>query len=84
MTAPENVELLVEEYRSLLHEALEEKSDFSGNDDKIRNVLERDGDWTPQAAEHLLAMANNYGSFMLRNALALSLVLGIEDGELGF
>ncbi len=84
MTAPENVELLVEEYRSLLHEALEEKSDFSGNDDHIRNMLERDGDWTPQAAEHLLAMANNYGSFMLRNALALSLVLGIEDGELGF
>jgi hypothetical protein len=29
-------------------------------------------------------LARDYGSFMLRNALAISLALDIEDGELGF
>ena len=36
------------------------------------------------ALSHLLGLASAYGSFMLRNALAISLALGIEDGELGF
>jgi hypothetical protein len=30
------------------------------------------------------ALCDDYGSFMLRNALAISLALDIEDGELGF
>jgi len=79
------VKLLVEEYRTLLREALKDGAGFSSdNADNIRNLLVNEGDWTPLAAEHLVAIVNNYGSFMLRNALALSLVLGIEDGELGF
>jgi len=40
--------------------------------------------WTPRAAEALTTLANNYGTFMLRNALALALVLDKEDGDLGF
>ncbi len=51
---------------------------------ELEKLLVRDSEWTPSAAEHLLRLANDYGAFMLRNALALSLVLGIEDGELGF
>ena len=43
-----------------------------------------EAEWTAEAAEHLLRLATAYGSFMLRNALAISLVLDIEDGELGF
>jgi len=31
-----------------------------------------------------MQLAENYGSFMLRNALAISLALEIEDGEFGF
>jgi hypothetical protein len=41
-------------------------------------------EWTPQAAEHLLKLANDYGSFMLRNALAIATALNVEDGGLGF
>ena len=85
MARPENVKSLVEEYRTLLRDALKDGSGSSNNNaDKIRNLLVTEGEWTPFAAEHLVAMANNYGSFMLRNALALSLVLGIEDGDLDF
>ena len=85
MTTPENVDLLVEEYRSFLKDAIKEAAGYSSDDaDKIMNLLVQEGDWTPRAAEHLVAIVKNYGSFMLRNALALSLVLGIEDGELGF
>jgi len=85
MTTPEDVESLVDEYRTLLRDIPEEGKEASTYDaDRIRTLLVRDGDWTDSAAEHLVALVNNYGSFMLRNALALSLVLGIEDGELGF
>ena len=50
----------------------------------LKRVLTKDADWTSEAASRLLELAETYGSFMLRNALAISLVLGIEDGELGF
>lgn len=51
---------------------------------RLREVLSDEAEWTPDAAEALLSLARQYGSFMLRNALALAVVLGIEDGELGF
>lgn len=85
MTTPENVGPLVEEYRSLLQDSVKKETGYSRDDvEKIRRLLVHEGEWTSLAAEHLVAMANNYGSFMLRNALALSLALAIEDGELGF
>jgi hypothetical protein len=85
MTTPENVKLLAEEYRTLLKDTLKVEEGYSSNDaEKIKRLLVQEGEWTPLAAEHLVAIANNYGSFMLRNALALSLALGIEDGELDF
>jgi hypothetical protein len=81
----ENVEFLVDEYRSLLGSAIKEEASYSSADiEKIRELLVREGAWSSGAAEHLMAVVSDYGSFMLRNALALSLVLGIEDGELGF
>jgi hypothetical protein len=68
----------VDEYRAL----------FDGLDCGETKSLQRrligGADWTPQAAEHLVQLAKDYGSFMLRNALAISLVLKIEDGDLGF
>jgi hypothetical protein len=78
MNAAENVTDLVDEYRTL----------FDGlagdDDDALKRVLRYDAEWTPKAASHLLKLARAYGSFMLRNALAISLALDIEDGELGF
>lgn len=41
-------------------------------------------DWTDRGAEAVLRLANEYGAFMLRNALALAVVLGKEDGDLDF
>jgi len=78
MSNQENIGSLVEEYRVLL-------GDLDGPG---RTVLDperiQSAEWSPRAAEHLLDLARDYGSFMLRNALALSLALDIEDGELGF
>lgn len=40
-------------------------------------------DWTQDGAEILVALARRYGTFVLRNALALAAALDIEDGEAG-
>jgi hypothetical protein len=76
MNAPENVGALVEEYRVLV-----------GNTDSLKSLegsLVSEGDWSQEAAIHLIKLAKLYGSFMLRNALAISLALEVEDGELAF
>ncbi|MBW1834726.1 MAG: hypothetical protein JRG74_04705 [Deltaproteobacteria bacterium] len=76
---------LTEEYRALLRQSTNEMSEPSKNIiDEIKKLLVDNGEWSHKASEHLLDLAINYGSFMLRNALALSLALQIEDGELGF
>ncbi len=41
-------------------------------------------DWTDEGARAIVSLANEYGAFMLRNALAIAIVLGKEDGDLGF
>ena len=40
-------------------------------------------DWTRNGADVLLMLAQRYGAFILRNALALARALDIEDGDLG-
>ena len=76
--ARENAMGLVDEYRML----------FGSRNCRERESLEKmlvsGADWTPQAAQHLARLAREYGAFMLRNALAVSVALRIEDGELGF
>jgi hypothetical protein len=85
MTKQENVKLLVEEYRAILGSAVKESAGVvEYNSDKVEKLLVRHADWSPSAAEHLLSLSKEYGSFMLRNALALSIVLGVEDGNQGF
>ncbi len=78
MKTPENVAPLVEEYRTLFAE-----SDASTLD-SLELILVNQADWTTEAASHLIYLARAYGFFMLRNALAISLVLDCEDGDLGF
>lgn len=69
---------LVEEYQTLFADA-----DIDSQE-SLETTLVRGADWTPEAAAHLLRLARDYDSFMLPNALAISLALDIEDGELGF
>ena len=76
MNTPENVGSLVDEYRVILKN--------TDSLDSLEASLIREGEWNAQAATHLLKLAKLYGSFMLRNALAISLVLEVEDGELAF
>lgn len=78
MDGQESVSGLVAEYRTMF--ANRDTQDV----DLLEELLEKEGDWTANSPEHLLTLARDYGSFMLRNALAISLVLEIEDGELGF
>jgi len=78
MNAPENVANLVEEYRALFEGVHRDASD------SLESALTREAQWTPEAAVYLVQLARAYGSFMLRNALAISLALDIEDGRLGF
>lgn len=40
-------------------------------------------DLTPNGAAVILMLAQQYGTFVLRNALALADALGIEDGKSG-
>jgi len=78
MDGQENVGVLVKEYIRLFE-------DYDSEDpETLENALMQSGEWTSRAAEHLLYLAKNYGSFMLRNALAISLALEIADGSLEF
>ena len=78
MQRPGDVTSLVEEYRVLLGCT---QCVASESEDRI---LSCEGDWSEEAASDLLRLARKYGSFMLRNALAISVALEIEDGELGY
>lgn len=51
---------------------------------RLVRELSRRHDWTEDGARAIVSLVENYGAFMLRNALALAIVLGMEDGELGF
>jgi hypothetical protein len=50
---------------------------------RIERKLQNEMDWTQEGASHIAALARDYGSFVLRNATALAISLGIEDGDLG-
>jgi hypothetical protein len=78
MDDAERIAALVDEYRTLFGEV------DSHSSASLKRVLVREGEWTPEAAAHLLRLARAYGAFMLRSALAISIALDIEEGELGF
>ena len=75
---------LAEEYG-----ALAQRAGWGVQNDKLaanhlRSALVKKSDWTPEAADELLFLAREYGTFMLRNALALAAALEIEDGSAGY
>lgn len=76
-----NLQHLLSEYENLATEACQHGK---VNWDRLRTRLVDTGDWTDDAATALLLLVRQYGSFMLRNAAALSLALDIDDGDCGF
>lgn len=52
--------------------------------DRLVQHLSLAHDWTEHGARGIVSLANAYGAFMLRNAFALAVALGKEDGDLGF
>jgi hypothetical protein len=50
----------------------------------VEHELSFSNNWTKEGAEVVTRLAREYGSFMLRNALAVAKVMGIEDGDLGY
>ena len=75
-----SVVALVDEYKSLLASHTSE-----GNFDwsSVSDMLQRESAWTQAGAQHVASLVRQYGSFVLRNALALALAMNVEDGELG-
>ena len=52
--------------------------------DEVDLILQRELAWTREGACEISRLAREYGAFMMRNALAVATVLGIEDGELSY
>lgn len=70
-----------DEYRNYISKAIDDDKEIDW--DKVVDLLCKDGDWTTQGAEILVQLVRDYGSFILRNALALAIAAKIEDGRLG-
>jgi len=73
----------ISEYESLFAPLLEKTTQPLCSESLIRE-LHRTHDWTECGARAVVSLANDYGAFILRNALALAIALGKEDGELGY
>ena len=84
MNEGEYVDSLVSEYASLLHGRLSNDPQTKHDETGIVEDLASSADWSTSGAHELMKLADHYGAFMLRNALAIAVVLGKEDGTLGF
>ncbi len=78
------LESAITEYEGLVQSTNMEEGDQLKFDGRIAKRLCLSHNWTEQGAEVIVGLARDYGAFMLRNALALAIVLGAEDGRLGF
>jgi len=83
--AQSDVSLLVKEYATLVQEVAQAAPgrDASLDWDRIGTVLMSEAEWTREGAATVVTLARQYGSFVLRNALALALATHVEDGSLG-
>ena len=69
---------LLAEYETIIIDLGAEPTD----QEIVRALVER-GDWTEQGAREVLQLARQYGTSILRNALALAVAMQIEDGNAG-
>ncbi len=74
---------LAQEYGRLVRQTGRGKKNGDVSASPLQTSLVSQADWTPAAAAELEQLARQYGSFMLRNALALAVALNIEDGAKG-
>lgn len=84
MTEGQYVESLIGEYEIVLGKRELKDAQGGYNESRILEELSVSAEWSVTAAHELLTLADNYGAFMLRNALAIAVVLGKEDGADGF
>lgn len=84
MREGERVASLVSEYATLLRGRLSKNSQRQHDETGIIRDLVASADWSMSGARELMRLADNYGAFMLRNALAIAVVLRKEDGAQGF
>ena len=73
----------ITEYESQLSTIMSRIKTRSHSEHLVRE-LRRHHDWTDGGARAVVMLANDYGAFVLRNALALAVLLGKEDGDLNF
>jgi len=73
----------ISEYDATVN-ALHRGATRGGDAARLARALSTDHDWTDSGARAIMRLANDYGAFMLRNALALAVVLDKEDGDLNF
>jgi hypothetical protein len=78
MVEETDVRALVDEYQSVFSNISSRRGDA-----ELCRVLEKECEWKKEGAEAVLYLARTYGSFVLRNALAVAVSLGIEDGKAG-
>ena len=79
------IESLILEYRdTVAHCSAHYQAETLPDYESLALALAQDHDWSDEGARAMIDLANNYGSFMLKNALALAIALGKEDGELGY
>lgn len=80
-TLSDTVNLTIQEYTTIFPPPKKENQiDWTRVEAKLHNEME----WTQEGAAQVAALVRDYGAFVLRNALALAISLGIEDGELGY
>jgi len=77
------LESTIAEYDGLI-QAIGSQEVTQLGDDQIATRLSVSCDWTERGADAIVGLARDYGAFMLRNALALAIALGEEDGRLGY
>lgn len=84
MKESQYVDSLVDEYTTLFRGRFSNTHRGQQDATGIAQDLAVSADWSVQGARELVRLANEYGAFMLRNALAIAVALGKEDGTLGY
>jgi hypothetical protein len=84
MREGEYVDSLISEYKTILGNGEFKDAEGGYDESGILKELSVAADWSTPGARELLKLADKYGAFMLRNALAIAVVLGKEDGSEGF
>jgi hypothetical protein len=79
-----HLESLISEYEGLLLKGTGSEGSIPDENWKlVADALCRGADWSERGADEVARLVKDYGAFMLRNALAVAIVLGREDGNLG-